>query len=247
MLIALLVRTAGSGPPRAQRHQDRDRGSPELSTAGLRSSGLSRWSPVAASVSLEPGPSHGSSSTMLPAAISPASHEDRTRLASRSNLILRNSKMHLTNQIAAFHRVLCFCKCKKMEGFGPPNKSRLWSRTCSTSEWSQKYSRYPGHIISFLSFLISVSRPTLNLEKSDWENGRVIRQKRKKILPRSSPVLVFTLLFPSKLRLHNSCLIFVVRTSVIHPLLIKPARCALRALGLLLADGTPTVGGGKTF
>ena len=23
--------------------------------------------------------------------------------------------------------------------------------------------------------------------------------------------------------------------------------CALRALGLLLADGTPTVGGGKTF
>ena len=28
-----------------------------------------------------------------------------------------------------------------------------------------------------------------------------------------------------------------------------PARraCALRALGLLLADGTPTVGGGKTF
>ena len=29
---------------------------------------------------------------------------------------------------------------------------------------------------------------------------------------------------------------------------IKPARfCALRALGLLLADGTPTVGGGKTF
>ena len=25
------------------------------------------------------------------------------------------------------------------------------------------------------------------------------------------------------------------------------ARCALRALGLLLADGTPTVGGGKTF
>ena len=33
--------------------------------------------------------------------------------------------------------------------------------------------------------------------------------------------------------------------------IIKPARvrraCALRALGLLLADGTPTVGGGKTF
>ena len=35
--------------------------------------------------------------------------------------------------------------------------------------------------------------------------------------------------------------------------IIKPAReararrtCALRALGLLLADGTPTVGGGKT-
>ena len=34
---------------------------------------------------------------------------------------------------------------------------------------------------------------------------------------------------------------------------IRPARerarraCALRALGLLLADGTPTVGGGKTF
>ena len=28
---------------------------------------------------------------------------------------------------------------------------------------------------------------------------------------------------------------------------IKPAREALRALGLLLADGTPTVGGGKTF
>ena len=25
------------------------------------------------------------------------------------------------------------------------------------------------------------------------------------------------------------------------------ARCVLRALGLLLADGTPTVGGGKTF
>ena len=109
---------------------------------------VSGWSPVAASVSLEPGASHGSSSTMLPAAISPASHEDRTRLASRSNLILRNSKMHLTNQIAAFHRVLCFCKCKKMEGFGPPDKSRLWSRTCSTSDWSQNYSRYPGHIIS---------------------------------------------------------------------------------------------------
>ena len=34
------------------------------------------------------------------------------------------------------------------------------------------------------------------------------------------PVLVFTFLFPSKLRLHNSCLIFVVRTSVIHPLLL---------------------------
>ena len=126
----------------AQRHQDRDRGSPELSTAGLRSSGLSRWSPVAASVSLEPGASHGSSSTMLPPAISPASHEDRTRLASRSNLILRNSKMHFTNQIAAFHRVLCFCKCKKMQGFGPPDKSRLWSRTCSTSYWSQNYSRF---------------------------------------------------------------------------------------------------------
>ena len=37
-------------------------------------------------------------------------------------------------------------------------------------------------------------------------------------------------------------------------MIIKPARsamarraCALRALGLLLADGTPTVGGGKTF
>ena len=33
--------------------------------------------------------------------------------------------------------------------------------------------------------------------------------------------------------------------------IIKPARdqraCALRALGLLLADGTPTVGGRKTF
>ena len=32
---------------------------------------------------------------------------------------------------------------------------------------------------------------------------------------------------------------------------INPARarraCALRALGLLLTDGTPTVGGGKTF
>ena len=180
----------------AQRHQNRDRGSPELSTAGLRSSGLSRWSPVAASVSLEPGPSHGSSSTMLPAAISPASHEDQTRLASRSNLILRNSKMHLTNQIAAFHRVLCFCKCKKMEGFGPPNKSRLWSRTCSTSEWSQKYSRYPGHIISFISFLISVSRPTLNLEKSDWENGCVIRQKRKKFFHAVPPFSFLLFSFP---------------------------------------------------
>ena len=159
----------------AQRHQNRDRGSPELSTAGLRSSGLSRWSPVAASVSLEPGPSHGSSSTMLPAAISPASHEDQTRLASRSNLIHRNSKMHFTNQIAAFHRVLYFSKC-----FGPPDKSRLWSRTCSTSEWSQNYSRYIRHIISFVSFMISVSRPTLNLEKSVWENGCVICQKKNR-------------------------------------------------------------------
>ena len=157
---------------------------------------VSGWSPVAASVSLEPGASHGSSSTMLPAAISPASHEDRTRLASRSNLILRNSKMHLTNQIAAFHRVLCFCKCKKMEGFGPPNKSRLWSRTCSTSEWSQKYCRYPRHIISFISFLISVSRPTLNLEKSDWENGCVICQKRKKFFHAVPPFSFLLFSFP---------------------------------------------------
>ena len=44
----------------------------------------------------------------------------------------------------------------------------------------------------------------------------------------------------------------ITLTSV--PFFIKPARkararraCALRALGLLLADGTPTVGGGKTF
>ena len=29
--------------------------------------------------------------------------------------------------------------------------------------------------------------------------------------------------------------------------LSSPRACALRALGLLLADGTPTVGGGKTF
>ena len=41
-----------------------------------------------------------------------------------------------------------------------------------------------------------------------------------------------------------------------HDIGVNPARarsawarraCALRALGLLLADGTPTVGGGKTF
>ena len=41
-----------------------------------------------------------------------------------------------------------------------------------------------------------------------------------------------------------------VTASVGEPnLVIQPARraCALRALGLLLADGTPTVGGGKTF
>ena len=45
-------------------------------------------------------------------------------------------------------------------------------------------------------------------------------RKIRKIFPRSFPVLVFTFLFPSKLRLHNSCLIFVVRTSVIRPLLL---------------------------
>ena len=39
-------------------------------------------------------------------------------------------------------------------------------------------------------------------------------------------------------------LILTLTTS--HPLLVFPAR-ALRALGLLLADGAPTVGGGKTF
>ena len=37
----------------------------------------------------------------------------------------------------------------------------------------------------------------------------------------------------------------------IYPARAQSARarraCALRALGLLLADGTPTVGGGKTF
>ena len=37
-----------------------------------------------------------------------------------------------------------------------------------------------------------------------------------------------------------------------HDIGVNPARarsgpCALRALGLLLADGAPTVGGGKTF
>ena len=43
------------------------------------------------------------------------------------------------------------------------------------------------------------------------------------------------------------------KTELVHALLfIKPARAArraraLRALGLLLADGAPTVGGGKTF
>ena len=38
---------------------------------------------------------------------------------------------------------------------------------------------------------------------------------------------------------------------IIYPARTRSARarmaCALRALGLLLADGTPTVGGGKTF
>ena len=52
----------------------------------------------------------------------------------------------------------------------------------------------------------------------------------------------------------KNCLIFILITSVEVHVIIKPARsararraCALRALGLLLADGTPTVGGGKTF
>ena len=41
----------------------------------------------------------------------------------------------------------------------------------------------------------------------------------------------------------------ILRTD--YPARVRSARarraCALRALGLLLADGTPTVGGGKTF
>ena len=36
--------------------------------------------------------------------------------------------------------------------------------------------------------------------------------------------------------------------AVVHQARARARRaCALRALGLLLADGTPTVGGGKTF
>ena len=210
MLIALLVRPAGSDPRGSTTSRPGSRlaralhcWSPVLrSPDGLRSQPRSRSSP--------PGPSHGSSSTMLPPAISPASHEDRTRLASQSNLILSNLKMHFTNQIASFLRVLCFCKCKKMQGFGPPDKSRLWSPTCSTSEWSQNYSRYPGHTIYFYKFL--------DLRESP--NFEYRCRKIRKNFPRSFPVLVFTFLFPSKLRLHNSCLIFVVRTFVIRPLLL---------------------------
>ena len=55
---------------------------------------------------------------------------------------------------------------------------------------------------------------------------------------------------------HKNDLLYAVQymeevTSVIYPARARSARargaCALRALGLLLADGTPTVGGGKTF
>ena len=42
---------------------------------------------------------------------------------------------------------------------------------------------------------------------------------------------------------HESSIVFITPA----PRMNFQARCALRALGLLLADGTPTVGGGKTF
>ena len=38
-----------------------------------------------------------------------------------------------------------------------------------------------------------------------------------------------------------------IRLTEIHATLLAYQARALRALGLLLADGTPTVGGGKTF
>jgi len=44
----------------------------------------------------------------------------------------------------------------------------------------------------------------------------------------------------------NCHIVFQWSTLILHILLDHPAR-ALRALGLLLADGAPTVGGGKTF
>ena len=54
--------------------------------------------------------------------------------------------------------------------------------------------------------------------------------------------------------LFDKCCQVLFVTDIPRFLVIKPAQsararraCALRALGLLLADGTPTVGGGKTF
>ena len=46
---------------------------------------------------------------------------------------------------------------------------------------------------------------------------------------------------------HKKILCFAKASEVFEGI-VKPAgACELRALGLLLADGTPTVGGGKTF
>ena len=51
---------------------------------------------------------------------------------------------------------------------------------------------------------------------------------------------------PADIQLYLHCKCIVYRLAVIAIVVVYPAR-ALRALGLLLADGAPTVGGGKTF
>ena len=54
-----------------------------------------------------------------------------------------------------------------------------------------------------------------------------------------------------KLPLYVLLCLIIAKTTSNYPARARSARarraCALRALGLLLADGTPTVGGGKTF
>ena len=46
---------------------------------------------------------------------------------------------------------------------------------------------------------------------------------------------------------HCWCCKFMLVVVVVVVVLSSRRACALRALGLLQADGTPTVGGGKTF